>query len=307
MKSNEIGIGLAQLLAARASEDYDLESDEPSVLVDFLVDMCELAPETAEALVWGLGAQPTSEELDCLSNVLTLHRDLLAAVIVPTSEEMLEHILKKVAEESLDPGCPECEDFAQGIACYRDLDADEQAELCLEVLDHLNAACEEPIPDYGPEPAGQPSRTALEENLAKVFASLDDQARMRVLAYAYQELADSLRDPRPQRISAYGHLRRRYLSPLALRVMDRLAASDDGALTAAELVDALDLGNGRALGQVPRSVQRAVRDLRADGHRLEEEPLQVERRGRATIFRLTPQALETWRELLRAEGSPQLG
>jgi hypothetical protein len=294
-------MGLAELLSARAREDYEAEVGEPSTLAAFLSELCQLSPAQAEALVWAEEVELDAEALERISSAFALHRDLLGCFLCPTSDEVIEHVLVRIAENELDYGCPICDELVEQIAYYERLDEHTRTGLCLAVLAHVNSVTETLAPTHADPPAGMPS------DLLRVFSSLDPAAQARVLAYAYSELGGAVNDPRPQRNSAYGHLRQRYLTPLARRVFDALAASDEGELSSADLVRELDLAHARALGQLPRSVQRSLSELSRDGHRLEEAPFTVRRRGGERVYRLSSQALESWRALLAAENGQLLG
>lgn len=295
-------IELAELIAATANAASGSEIGSQESLIAFVAEACSIEPAAAEALAWGADYDFENDTLDKISSTFALHRDLLACILCPTSDEILDHVLGEIADVELDRSCSFCCELAEEISDFDSYGFDEQAEICIDLLVHLSEASFA----ASEAPAARQPLSGIGPDLVRVVDQLDPAAQARVLAYAYGELGGGLNDPRPQLSSAYGHLRQQYLTPLARRVFDLLASAGDGQLSSLELVEALGLSDARSLGQLPRSVQRALRDLRRDGHYLDEPPLVVRRHGERRIYSLSDSALEAWRAFLRAERSPLL-
>src|SRR5690606_19241609 len=98
----------------------------------------------------------------------------------------------------------------------------------------------------------------------------------------------------PSRMEALATLRGERLSPLAVQVIDELAGDTSGILSIEELQERLGLENRRALGQVPRSVKRALEDMANRGLSLEHELLIVHRKGRRIVFELRREYQMLW-------------
>jgi hypothetical protein len=297
------------LLRERADEDYGLGSTTAAELAGFIADNCAIEDPLAEALLWGEPTELAAEQIDALSNVFSLHRDLLACVLRPTSREVIDHVLGDIAANYLNVWqCAECDMLDQRIGERGELDEEGLSSLIIDALAHTNISNVERL-----EPAGEPieppalGSTTIDQ-LIEVAAALDPAAVQRVLAYAHQELAGTVGEREAGRLALCARMRAEHLSPLLRAVFDQLAASPGGTLSTEELVERLGLADRRALGQLERSLSGSLRAMRDAGLQPPSgEILVIERRGRRiSQIALAGEILESWQALLRAECSPLL-
>jgi hypothetical protein len=292
--NESVRFGLARLVAERACADHDLPINELDRMEEVLEDHSGVAGEKIKAVLWGDVVDLDLAESEALAMTLGLHPELFGCLVRPTSLEILTHVLRSIAAEDLDLTCDECLDLRDWIDEVPLLDNETIGQLCLDVLGHILVADDEP---------SQPSINDDEEVLLGVFRGLAPDARARVLAYAYQERGGSVTETTDAQSYIYSRMRRDYLSPLARALFDQLAMQSDGTLTARELAERMDLADARAIGQVPRSLQRSLREMRAEGYVLDEPPLQVRRRGRESVYRLSPETLRFWQAMVQAEAA----
>lgn len=288
----------ASLLGERALDDYGLANPEPSILSEFIADAVMLDKDSAEALAWGEPADLDSDELDRLSDVFSLHRDLLSCFLRPSSPEVVLHVIRQTSEFELeDSDCPLCQDLFEGASALTAKDDMEtMLYLCMDILSHLTV---DNIANFELESSS--GVIPLANQLDLVVGSLPAEAQLRVLAYAYQELAETTSNQRAAGFAAYAELRSKYLSSLARQVLDLLAASESGSLSVRDIIHSLGLANGRALGQLSRSIDRSMERLRRAGIELPESPLTVTGRSRNSVYSLSDSARSSWRALIQAE------
>lgn len=291
---------LTTLLAERAASEWNLNDPEPSALAAFISEFCNVSPDKADALVWGEDVELATNELDLLAKIFCLHRDLLACYMQPTTDEMVRHVLSQIAALSLNvDACMVCNHLYAEIEDADRKDGPELQDLCFTALYHLTVNDadfdNDEIPGYYP---GE----SLHEDFDRVLSRLPQDAQKRVLAYAYQELAGTVDTRSFSTFSAYSQLRESYLQPLARKVFDLLAASEDGSLPSREVMHTLGLGDGRALGQLARSVHSSLQTLGEHGITIDHEPLVVDRRAKR--LRLSPEALRAWRALMHTDRAP---
>lgn len=283
------------------SDQIDLAEDESDAIALYLSEVASLDLDKARALLWAEDAELTPQEINRIAGAFDLHRGLLACALVPTSLEVIEANLQQVGDEYLNPErCPTCAELLDEIDHLYDFDEEEILGLVFDCLGHVLAAGGEERYEER-EQQSDPR----EDELLRLFGLMDDQARTRLLAFAYAQLAQD-ESLAPSRIEALATLRGERLSPLAVQVIDELAGDTSGILSIEELQERLGLENRRALGQVPRSVKRALEDMANRGLSLEHELLIVHRKGRRIVFELRREYQMLWRGLVRAGHSPRI-
>lgn len=327
---------LALLLGRRAAYLFKTSTDPDVVAERIAASGVDRAK--ADALAWSGSADLSPTEIDALAANFCLHRDLLASLFRPVSAEVLASILKEVEDYHLDSplNCDECEEFgdridvALGNGCVGD-----HSSLIFDLLGHLrvtiNSALEispfeessplfadsdapnlSPPVSTGPAPTPSWLLPSVEDEefdqLAFIFSSLDPAARARVLAFAYNEKAEALAGRPLGTFAAFARLRSDFLTLQARKALDAIASSPGGEMSLQELVHTLGLEDGRALGQLERSVKASVEALSAAGYHLPDHPLEVIRaRPGSSRLRLTPEALRAWQSLLSADAERESG
>ena len=290
--NESVRFGLARLAAERCCQDFDIPINNLMIMEETIAEVAGIDSEKVRALLWGDTPELDIEESETLAIALGFHPELFSCLVRPTSMEIILHTLRSLAAD-LDPSCEDCQDMRDWIEEAELLERETVGQLCLDLLDHIRVG----------EEAEEIENSSLredEEAMLGVFRGLSPDARARVLAFAFSERGGAPADQQGSNSYIYSRLRDDYLSPLARRVLDQLASHPDGLMTARELAAGLDLADARSVGQVPRSLQSSLRALRADGYTLEEPPLQVRRRGRESVYRLSPQALRFWRAMVEA-------
>lgn len=289
-------LGLSRIICERALAEFGhtgLSINDLEQIENIISSEADIPAEKVRALLWAERPGFEYEESSRLAEVLCLHRDLFSCLVQPTSMEILSHVLHSIAAHDLDSSCEDCLDMADWIRELSVMESEEIGQLCLDLLGHL----------FDSEEALSPERIAAaddEETLLGVFRSLDSDARARVLAYTFSERGGTPADPAAGRSYAYARMRDKFLSPLACAVFDELARTPDGTLSASHLAARLGLSDARSIGQVPRSLQRCLREMKAEGLTLEEAPLLVRRSGRQSVYTLSPLALQHWKNLVEA-------
>lgn len=283
-------VRLAGLLAARASAEFGSSTD-PSAVAAVLSERVALDSATAESLVWGRLVEISPETNGRLADALSLHPGLLGCVLLPSSWEGVEHGLREAQRDFCNQDCGVCDLIAERTFLLDEEGEGDPLEVCLDALEHLRAVDD------------APASADLDEDdrLAEIMNVLPEASRLRVMAFAYQELAEVTSGQPLGQFAAYARLRQDYLTPLSRHLLDCLACSPEGEMTALEIQQQLKV-DGRELSQLIRSVSRSVSRLGGDGYQLHEEPLELRRpRPRDRRLRLRPRALSAWRSLLRAE------
>lgn len=320
-------VRLAQVIAVRAHEEGLVRgeqvpgSDRPLVRTDDVVAALArdpgVAPEKAESLAWGTGAQLTPLELDRISIRFAFHRDVLAAILNPASDDVMVPLLEAVREGLNFETCDKCDDLYDRCTLYVGGESEEQlTDLLFALLAHVRVIVgpveADPIAqafgdhDLGADELEEVADDSADDgeidDIVRVFSMLPAAARERVLWFAWNEHREATSGRPLGDFGAYARLRTQYLNESARGVFDALAQTPQGELTQGELVAALQLKDARALGQLQRSVERAVKALNQDGYALADTPLEVIRpRNGVRIYRLAAGALSAWRSMMQAE------
>jgi hypothetical protein len=254
-----------------------------------LLRQAGIPEQAAEELSWGRVVELPADAAAQLATAFALHEGLLSCVLQPTSEDGLEHMLLHGVSAALcDRDCPICSSLVERAYALPEGSA---SEAILDGLEHLRPRRRR---DDADELAG-------EGRFVEVLRALPDVSRLRVLAFALDELA-TVTSGRPiGEFAAYARLRNDYLEPKVRLLFDALAAAPAGELGAVELATELEI-DARQLGLLTRSLARSLAALQRDGYSLSEEPLELrETRPHDRRLRLRPRALAAWRALLRAE------
>jgi hypothetical protein len=306
MFANSPALRLAQLLSERARQDHNFTDPTPSALAQFIGEQTALSPSQATAVVWGEEADYTRDEVETLAALFKCDTDLMSALLLPCSDEGIEHSLLTIST-TLDVGeCPFCDDLAIAIGDIKtSLHSTEDLQhLAVDVLAHTGTP--EPFgmgyEDFGDEIFDDldPDTSELDPIVNEILYTaeqLPHEALRRVLLYAHHEVAQLEQRSDIIRIANYARLKEQ-MTPLARRVFDALAAGDIPILRA-ELMRLLDLDDARALGQLTRSVRRAVDAASQNGATLPEFPLVFDRKN--GTYALTTESRQAWNDLRRAE------
>jgi hypothetical protein len=287
---DEIRRSLAAIIAGRIADGGEGPVENEAYV---LAQYSGLSEETARAL---LAAEPISLDefaLAHLSGALYLHPGLIGCLLSPLapSHEVVRHVLRQVRGRHLNPECSDCSALAQQVdaICSGSLDGWER--LALNLLAHVNAT---------PDGMEDEEDEVFVDRLTETVFALPPDLREEVLAFAIYKRQEaegrSFND-----FAALGRFRALFLSPLARQTFDAIALSQRGQLTVRELVAEMKLPDARSLGQLSRSIVKAVADLNKSGMQLPENPFLVSGRGSSRVFRLAPKTLNAWRALARAQ------
>jgi DNA-binding transcriptional ArsR family regulator len=287
---------LAGLLSSRVAEEYRLPQ-HPEAVTEVLEQEARLARGDAEALAWGSVVDLAPEATTRIAAAFSLHAGLLGCILRPSSWEGIEHVLTHDLRGCFcDDDCGVCDLIAERSFMLSDEESEDPLSVVMDALEHVNPQAPA-LEDGGPK-----EELVGEDRFTEVIAILPEASRLRVLAFAYQELAEVTSGHPIGEFAAYARLRRDYLTPLSRAIFDQLADSPEGELTTTDLLKGLGLPDGRALGQLTRSISRSLKTLARDGHPLTEDPLELRRpTPRDRRLRMRPRALSAWRALLRAE------
>jgi hypothetical protein len=291
------------ILRVRAEHFGDQEMGEAKVLARFLEGECSLPRRKAEAIVRGEDVDLTEEEIACLSRVFRLHQGLLSCVLFPPTSEVLHFALRDLMGEESNFNirrCAYCRELFERVQeCHASDERDDLLDLCYDILDHMLLPVSDQEGDI--EDLGDEDMPFL-SSLFPVLMQLDDMARRRVLAYAYQELAQSTDGVSANVLAAYARLRAEHFSPLVRQVFDVLADAPEGTMSIEKLARELNLPDARSLRAVPQATQDALSALaRATGHVLDDTPLQVSESP--AKFCLSESACQAWHALALADKS----
>jgi hypothetical protein len=292
------------------------ERTGPEVLAACLREDCHLPPAKADAIVRSEDVDLDDAEVEQIAYALLLHGDILKCALALPSSEVLHHALMDLVgeEDSFNVGhCEECASLAQRVQGASVSDArGDLLDLCYDILDHVvmdAGRAFEPKPGSKEDMAlwRDPAMPGEREmpflaSLIPAFAQLDEPARLRVLAYAYQELAETTDGASARDLAAFSRLRAKHLPPLARKAFDALAEAPGGTLDAEDLTQALHLPGVQSLRTVAKDAEDAIAAVETGtGHHL-EMPLEVVE-GTRTRFCLNPAACRAWRALSLADAA----
>lgn len=273
---------------------------EPEELARCLQEECKLSEMKAEGIVQGKRIELEPEEVERIAVTFALHEGILDCVLAPPSSEVLHHALVDLVgdEDSFNvERCEQCRELAARVqnATPKDF-RDELLQLCYDILDHVII-----LRDEDEELLSEEDMPFI-MTLLPALMQLSQEARRRVLAYAYQELAQTTDGVGAKTLAAYAKLRSEHFSPLVKQVFDALSEAPGGRLTAAELAEQLHLKDTQPLKAVARATEEALAALEAaSGHRLDERPLEV--LEAPFTFYLSPAARQCWEALVLVERS----
>jgi len=299
-----------EILLARSAIEEGGASME--ILADYLRNECLLSPAKVGAIMSSEDTDLDDAEVDGIADALLLHGDILKCALSLPSSEVLHHALMDlVGGEGIfnDGRCEECTGLARRVQGSSPSNhRDDLLSLCYDILDHVIV----PAPstgwsrqsvelEQGQEMPNEKDRAFL-ASLVPALTYLDGPARRRVLAYAYQELAETTDGASARDLAAFSRLRAKHLPPLARQVFDALSVAVGGALVAEDLAQALHLPGTRPLLKVAWETEDAIAAVeRGTGLRL-EMPLEVIE-GTSLRFCLNPAACRAWRALSLADAA----
>src|ERR1035437_2248050 len=194
---------LVSLIRARVEEGFGVDPEDSENLTGFLTQICDLEEDDAEALAWGNELPTDRDALGRIAAVFALSPDLFLALCSPMSNEVLHHTIVASTSGELNAGnCPVCDELQERVdeATPNDSLLDLE-ELCIELLQHMMVTSAEDYDDY------DDNEMVIPVAFAAVLSQLSPEARLRVLAYAYQELAQTTDGRHAQVFAAYVRLR----------------------------------------------------------------------------------------------------
>lgn len=184
----------SDVIRSRASECFGCHGD--AEVVDLLTHL-GISAEQAEALLSDQPARLDAATLGRLAYALELHRDLFACLICTTSDETALFHLSRLRDSPnflSEDGCAACAALREQLANLDELTAGRWRPLCLELLMHLLPAevTLEPLENDhgGNDERADEGRELINHIVYVIFALLPADARGRVIAHAYRELAD---------------------------------------------------------------------------------------------------------------------
>ena len=276
-----VGFALARIFSERCAQHSGRPVADIDTVSRELQERGGLSPVEAENLLWGERPDLDLDSTKRLAEGFSLDADLLGCLLRPTSREIVLHVLRSFRSE-MEPSCEDCIYLGSVLEETPRMSRADLMQVCLDFLEHFSIVREEKTSDGS-------------DQLLEVFADLDQAARARVLAYAYNEAARSVEDPLQAQSAAYARLRDN-LPRLARQVLD-LLAQEEGEISVRQIAQKLHLRDARSVGQLPRSLQTAFAE---EGL---ETPLRVRRPGNKSMYSMSPEARSLWLSLLRAEAA----
>jgi hypothetical protein len=311
-----------EIISNRAADRlFNQETAAPSAVAEAINIQTEIPKESLERFFWGEAGALTEAERKILAQTFQFQFDLfeLAAKFSTqsTSKEVIIYLLEKITEDYLEP--IECQGCAQLESAVLDSDLNIYGDyylyhLAIDMLEHI---VDVGVPnrihsessfsnDFSQETLNdliEADTNSLSPAMSAAFERLPTNQQIEVLALVYKKLSHSKEDSEDLlEIETLVLFRNRYLSKLAKRVFDALAAGPAVGLSSSDLVLRLNLNNKRSLGQLERSVNHAVDRLNEEN--IDKDfinPLKTFRKGNEKHYLLDSTTLEDWRVLLRAE------
>jgi hypothetical protein len=264
-----------------------------------LVEGCELTIAEARGIAAAEAVVLSEPALRSLARAFLLSPELLSCLLRPVSGEVLVHTIVAASAGRLDvTNCDMCADLDGRVSAAHSNDEHEELlGLCADVLEHT-FSFDEPGGELFDEATAEAAmKVALPASLADVLAQLEPAARLRVMAYAYQELAQSTDGRSASSFAAYARLRSG-LAPFVRYALDALSQAPEGMLEWQELAQAMP--RGATLQGILNATQSGVAGLRENGLALSEQPLIVAP-GPPVCLRLSAPARLAWCALVSAE------
>jgi len=260
--------------------------DDPDQAVAWLEEVLGDTDRTDELLNGG-GLDLTEPERMALAETLLLEPVLLGALYVPTSPEVLVHMLREIVPADGLDECDQCGSLAGRVS---DIDAttplDDLENIVFDALCHL--ICDVP-----------PVAESHWAELVDVFGTLSPAARLRVLAYAYEEEEREQQGAPISAISELARARDEHLSAPARDLLTLLVQAPSGSLSATDIVSSLALPGVSALAPIEQSLEQCGHFL-ASNNVADALIVKVHRSGQAH-YSLHPALVAPLRALLRAE------
>jgi hypothetical protein len=298
MSYEEFPQQLLNILGERALQEHGLPVEQPEALMQLLIEECGLTLTEARAIVAAEAVELAEPTLRALAQTFSLSPELLSCRMRPVSSEVLLHTIVDVAGGQGDiNGCDVCADLDRRVreASSSD-DHEELLDLCSDLLEHtLFFQPEDEL--FDDEAAQEAMEAMVPVSFAEVLMQLDPPARLRVLAYAYQELSQTT-DGRGASVFAACARLRGELSPLARAALDLLSQASEEEVAFKDLAPALP--KGATPEAIARAISIAVAGLGEVGLALSEDPLTI-LTGPPVSLRLSASARSAWRALMHAE------
>lgn len=274
----------------RAEEEFDLPDQMPSTLAACLTEHCQIPEETAHKLVWGESSNISKEEVDRIAVVFALEQELLALLLLPTSPEIMLHIVQSYQEELDVENCEACEYFTEIIQRLEEDDVFVMQHISIDLLEHLCFNDGLPWDDMEDFETNF-QKTETMQQLDATMADLPAHLQEKVLAFAVAQATEH----EYQALMQFSNLRE-HLSALSIEVFNVLCYEEEG-LDRSQLQSKLKLANARSLGQIPRSVNKAIASMTKP---ITEHPLIIDDSGHMS---LSDQARQSWQKLIATETS----
>jgi hypothetical protein len=277
---------------------FSNELTVPSELVDFLVSE-QFSQEQASALVWGEENNLNNQQINWLSKTFNLDYELLSALIIPTSLDVVEHILIKIVKERFySENCSRCYQLEELIL---EKGADT-INLALEVLEHLDIdeheTSEQETDDFEFDAFSEDS--PLIQSIIEVSGNLNNQQQVKLLTYACKLATEEAKNEDTEYLEAVQLLQEILNDSLTCRVLDHLAVSERGQLNSKVLLDILHLEDKRSLGQIKRTIKNALVKLEDSGIHV-SMPLKIDSQN--SLYILNLQFKQAWLAVMRAQGN----
>jgi len=286
---------LLSIISERAVQEHDLPEDNPRALTQFLVDECGLTKTEANAVVGAEGVILEEPALRSLAQMFVMSPELLGCLMRPVSTEVLQHTLVEVVTD-LNDVCDYCSDLIMRVQESSSSDPYGQLlQLCADAISHVIFPSEDDF--FDERAANEAIEAMMPSTVAEVLMQLDQAARLRVLAYALQELSQTT-DGREASVFAACARLRGEISPLARTALDLLSQAPEGEAVFSDLAQSLP--NGASPEVIERALSMGVASLSEVGLALSENPLTV-LPGPPVRLRLSNPACLAWRALMHAE------
>jgi hypothetical protein len=285
---------ISGIILSRFSDELTVPSD----LSNFLVSE-GFTKQQAEALSWGEDNNLTSQQINWLAQNFNLDYELLSSLMIPTSLDVVEHILIKIVKERFySENCSRCYQLEE-LIFERGADT---VNVALEVLEHLDISehesSDEELVDFDFDDLDQDS--PLIQSLVEVSNNLTKSQQVKLLTYACKLATEDNKNDDTQYLEAVQLLQEILDDSLTCRVLDHLAVSERGQLNSKVLLDILHLDDKRSLSQIQRTIKNGLIKLEESGINI-PMPLKIDSQN--SLYIITIQFKQAWLAVMRAKGN----
>lgn len=233
---------VADIIQDRMEEVFG--EDAEAALI-WLADDVLGSEERARTLLDGGEVSLSEGERAALADVLSFAADVLAVCLLPTSSEVMAHVVKEALADGGDK-CAECCHLREELAQV-DRESSELIDIAIATLAHVWEA---------PDPEVEAEHSRLDE-VMRIVASLSPAGQMRVLAACFEERErEAAAEISPR--DAIARFREEFLSGSARDLIDTLALADPAGMPEASLVRALAGNDTSALAHALEALTHAA-------------------------------------------------